>query len=258
MTYAVQLNPGAANSPLSVSVTGHAITVSLATDGTGALSEHRRQVVAAINADPAASALLWAAHYRGNARRRHRPADRALVHLSDFLWAPQVGDPTQPTGFQVPRVPYQQYVLRICKVCDGSKTGFFVYAQEHAREWVGPLVALETAKRLLKNYGTDPHDDVVRRQPRHLHRPVRQHGRRQLLDAAGRRVRPAPHDDALLRAEQPRRARPATSTRRRSTRPRATAGASTTTAASPSARSSTATRARRRAARATRTPARAS
>ena len=40
-------------------------------------------------------------------------------------------------------------------MCDGSKTGFFVYAQEHAREWVGPLVALETANRLLKNYGTD-------------------------------------------------------------------------------------------------------
>ena len=59
-------------------------------------------------------------------------------------------------GYRVARKPYQQYVLRICKVCDGSKTGFFVYAQEHAREWVGPLVALETANRLLKNYGTDP------------------------------------------------------------------------------------------------------
>src|SRR6185503_18520999 len=80
----------------------------------------------------------------------------APVHLSDFLWAPQVGDASQPAGFPVPRVPYPQYVLRICKVCDGSKTGFFVYAQEHAREWVGPLVALETANRLLKNYGTDP------------------------------------------------------------------------------------------------------
>ena len=60
------------------------------------------------------------------------------------------------SGLPDPRAPYQQYILRICKVCDGSKTGFFVYAQEHAREWVGPLVALETANRLLKNYGTDP------------------------------------------------------------------------------------------------------
>ena len=122
------------------------------------MSSTTDQVIAAINADPAASALVWAARYRGNANAATgipQPT-AAPVHLSDFLWAPQVGDPLQPTGFQIPRVPYQQYILRICKVCDGSKTGFFVYAQEHAREWVGPLVALETANRLLKNYGTDP------------------------------------------------------------------------------------------------------
>jgi hypothetical protein len=149
------VNPGAANSPLSVSVSGLAITVSLATDGAGALTSTAAQVVAALNADPSASAILWAATYRGNAGAGIvQPS--AVVHLSDFLWAPQVGDPTFPAGMQVPRAPYQQYVLRICKVCDGSKTGFFVYAQEHAREWVGPLVALETANRLLKNYGTDP------------------------------------------------------------------------------------------------------
>jgi hypothetical protein len=149
------VNPGAANSPLSVSVSGLAITVNLATDGTGALTSTAAQVVAALNADPAAAQILWAATYRGNAGAGIVQAS-PVVHLSDFLWAPQVGDPTQPPGFQVPRVPYQQYILRICKVCDGSKTGFFVYAQEHAREWVGPLVALETANRLLKNYGTDP------------------------------------------------------------------------------------------------------
>ena len=149
------VNPGAPSSPLSVSVSGLAITVSLATDGAGALSSTAAQVVAAINADPAASAILWAATYRGNAGAGIvQPS--AVVHLSDFLWAPQVGNANYPSGLQVPRVPYQQYVLRICKVCDGSKTGFFVYAQEHAREWVGPLVALETAERLLKNYGTDP------------------------------------------------------------------------------------------------------
>ena len=87
--------------------------------------------------------------------RRHRAAVRRRA-LSDFLWAPRPGDAGVDPGYQVPRAPYQQYILRICKVCDGSKTGFFVYAQEHAREWVGPLVALETANRLLKNYGTDP------------------------------------------------------------------------------------------------------
>ena len=129
--------------------------MSLATDGAGALTSTAAQVVAALNANPAASAILWAATYRGNAGAGIvQPS--AVVHLSDFLWAPRPGDAGVDPGYQVPRVPYQQYILRICKVCDGSKTGFFVYAQEHAREWVGPLVALETANRLLKNYGTDP------------------------------------------------------------------------------------------------------
>ena len=149
------VNPGAPSSPLSVSISGLAITVSLATDGAGALTSTAAQVVAALNADPSASAILWAATYRGNAGAGIvQPS--AVVHLSDFLWAPRPGDAGVDPGYQVPRVPYQQYILRICKVCDGSKTGFFVYAQEHAREWVGPLVALETANRLLKNYGTDP------------------------------------------------------------------------------------------------------
>ena len=47
-------------------------------------------------------------------------------------------------------------MLRIGKVRDGSKVGVFIYCQEHAREWGTPLVCLETAQRLLKNYGTDP------------------------------------------------------------------------------------------------------
>lgn len=34
--------------------------------------------------------------------------------------------------------------------------GVLAYSQEHAREWVTPLVALETAERLLRDYGTDP------------------------------------------------------------------------------------------------------
>ena len=46
--------------------------------------------------------------------------------------------------------------LRIGRVRDGSKTGVLLYAQEHAREWVTSLVALETAQRLLANDGTDP------------------------------------------------------------------------------------------------------
>ena len=38
----------------------------------------------------------------------------------------------------------------------GQKVGVFIYCQEHAREWGTPLVCLETAERLVRNYGTDP------------------------------------------------------------------------------------------------------
>lgn len=55
-----------------------------------------------------------------------------------------------------PRSPYTVKALRIGKHRDGSRAGVMLYAQEHAREWVTSLVALETAQRLLHNYGTDP------------------------------------------------------------------------------------------------------
>ncbi|HEX2175975.1 MAG TPA: M14 family metallopeptidase [Nocardioidaceae bacterium] len=55
-----------------------------------------------------------------------------------------------------PRDPYTVKALRIGADRDGSKTGVLLYAQEHAREWVTSLVALESAQRLLHNYGTDP------------------------------------------------------------------------------------------------------
>ena len=111
--------------------------------------------IAAINADPAASAILWAEalpreHEHGDRRSRSRRRAGAPERLP--LGAAgerrERGSRLPAPAHAVPRC-----VLRICKVCDGSKTGFFVYAQEHAREWVGPLVALETANRLLKNYG---------------------------------------------------------------------------------------------------------
>jgi hypothetical protein len=140
------VNPGAPNQPLSVGVAGNAITITLATDGAGALSSTAAQVVAAVNADPAASGLVTPRTYRGNAGGGITPA-AAPVNLNDFLGAP---------AGTVPRAPFQNYMLRICKFCDGSKVGFFMYSEEHAREWVAPLISLETAGRLLANYGTDP------------------------------------------------------------------------------------------------------
>jgi hypothetical protein len=53
-------DPPAANSPLSVSVTGNVITVRLATNAGGAVTSTAAQVAAAVNANPAASALVAA------------------------------------------------------------------------------------------------------------------------------------------------------------------------------------------------------
>jgi flagellar hook protein FlgE len=52
------VDPGAASQPLSISVTGNAITVNLATDAGGAITSTAAQVMAALNADVSASALI--------------------------------------------------------------------------------------------------------------------------------------------------------------------------------------------------------
>jgi hypothetical protein len=138
------VDPGAADSPLGVTTTGNRVTVSLGTDSAGATTSTAAQVVAAVNAHPGAAALLTARTYGGNAGGGVvRP--RALVNLSDFLAAPA----------SVERGPHTVKLLRIGKHRDGSKTGVFIYAQEHAREWVPPQVTIETAERLLRNYGRD-------------------------------------------------------------------------------------------------------
>src|SRR3954469_2591902 len=138
-------NPGVADSPLTVAVTGNDIVVTLATNAAGAPSSTAAQVVAALNADPAASALMNAYTYANNAGAGIVPV-HAKVSLSDFLNAPA----------SVPRGPFDMRMLRIGKVRDGSKVGVFIYCQQHAREWVTPITCVETAQRLLVNYATDP------------------------------------------------------------------------------------------------------
>jgi len=135
------VNPGAPSSPLSVSVDGTDITVSLGTNDSGSLTSTAAQVVAALNAHPAASELVFAYTYRGSAGNGVVAA-AARTALSDFLTAPDT----------VSRDPHPVYALRIGKHRDGSKMGVLAYAQEHAREWVPPLVTIETAERLLRNY----------------------------------------------------------------------------------------------------------
>ena len=72
-------------------------------------------------------------------------------------------------------------MLRIGKQRDGSKVGVFFYCQEHGNEIATSGVCLETAERLVRNYGTDARDDGAGRQPRHLHHPADQRRRRDAL-----------------------------------------------------------------------------
>jgi hypothetical protein len=150
-------NPGAANSPLSVSVMDKHITVNLATNSSGALASTAAQVVAAINADPAASALVKALTYQGNAGAGISPAT-LRIGLSDFLAVstaiPASGIPHDNSHVQ--RGPFRPKVMRIGRHRDGSKVGIYIFCQQHAREWVTPITCLETAEELLRNYATDP------------------------------------------------------------------------------------------------------
>lgn len=135
-------DPGAADRPLSVTVAGNDITVSLATDASGAVTSTAAEVVAALNAHVSQSVVAYT--YRGDAGSGV-VAPAAKTMLTDGLSA--------PAG--VSRDPHPVYALRIGKFRDGSKPGVLAYAQEHAREWVPPLVTIETAERLLRNYAAD-------------------------------------------------------------------------------------------------------
>ncbi|WP_127479357.1 M14 family metallopeptidase [Nocardioides pantholopis] len=137
------VDPGTPNAQLSVAVAGTSVTVSAATGADGAITTTAAEVVAAINANAAATALVDAYTYRaetGTGVVRATP----VVALSDNLNAPA----------WVSRDPHPVYALKIGKTRDGSKPGVLAYAQEHAREWVPPLVTVEVAERLLRNYVT--------------------------------------------------------------------------------------------------------
>ncbi|SDK60370.1 Zinc carboxypeptidase [Nonomuraea maritima] len=136
------VDPGTAAGPLRVSLDGKLITVSLATDDSGAVVSTAAQVAAAVNATPGLP--VKASVYRtdpGAGVMAPVPA----TQLDDFLSAPA----------DVSREPAEVLALRVGVHRDGSRTGVLAYAQEHAREWVTPLVSIEAAERLLRNYATD-------------------------------------------------------------------------------------------------------
>ncbi|WP_432050111.1 M14 family metallopeptidase [Verrucosispora sp. NA02020] len=135
-------NPGTASASLTVTVTGNQVRVGLATDAAGTVTSTAAEVAAALNAQ--AGTLVSAYTYRGNAGTGV-VAPAAPTALSDGLSAPTT----------VSRDPHTVYAIRIGKHRDGSRMGVLAYAQEHAREWVPPLVTIETAERLLRNYAHD-------------------------------------------------------------------------------------------------------
>ncbi|QVQ51136.1 chitobiase/beta-hexosaminidase C-terminal domain-containing protein [Spiractinospora alimapuensis] len=134
------LDPGAPDGELAVDVDGDTITVDLATDGDGELTSTAAEVVTALN--DTAGELVEAYTFRGNDGEGIARAESAT--LSDNLNAPED---------EVSRDPQDVLMLRIGKERDGSNMGVLAYSQEHAREWQTPLVTLETAERLLRNYG---------------------------------------------------------------------------------------------------------
>ncbi|MFJ7727417.1 M14 family metallopeptidase [Neobacillus sp. NPDC097160] len=134
-------NPGTINAPLKVTADRKKILVDLATDSSGKTVSTAQQVITALNSD--AKQLVSAATYRGNTGAGI--VSPVTAKLTDGLNAPA----------NVSRDPFTVKAIRIGKHRDGSKPGVLGYAQEHAREWVTPLVTIETAERLLRNYAHD-------------------------------------------------------------------------------------------------------
>src|SRR5262249_19555283 len=126
-----------------VSVVGKAIKVVRATtadgtavDATATTGQNTAaKIVIAVNANGDAAALVKARRFGenyttgagGNTGASVVATNANPVPLNDALFAPQPGDPAYPAGFEPAREPFNWEYLRICKVCDGSKPGFFVF-----------------------------------------------------------------------------------------------------------------------------------
>ena len=139
----IELNdPGDPSEELEVDRDGDLIEVDLATDATGAITSTAAAVVDEL--DDEVGQTIDAQTFRGNAGDGV-VSPQFETQLTDFLSAPA----------RISHEPYQPLAIRIGRHRDGSDVGVMAYAQEHAREWVPPLVAVETAERLLRNYQTD-------------------------------------------------------------------------------------------------------
>ena len=140
--------------------------MNLATDAAGAVTSTAKQVADAINARSGSPAIAFT--YRGNAGDGV-VAPAAETRLDDNLNAPA----------HVSRKPHPMYAIRIGRDRSGDKVGVYAYAQEHAREWVGPMVAVETAERLAPQLRRQPERAPAaeqRRGVRRCPRPTRTAG----------------------------------------------------------------------------------
>jgi hypothetical protein len=133
------VDPGRPNRPAQATWRDRVLTVSLATDGTGAVISTTDQVAGLISAR---FPQRFTAFVEDGSAGRVMPV-AGPVTLDDGL------DGTAP------HKPWTVQALRIGVHRDGSRTGVLAYSQEHAREWATPLVTMEFAERLLANYATD-------------------------------------------------------------------------------------------------------
>jgi zinc carboxypeptidase len=135
------VDPGRPNQPARATFRDRVLTVSLATDATGAVVSTTDQVAALVGA---------------------RFPQRFSAFVEDGSAGevmPVAGPTTMTDGLDapagVPHAPWTVQALRIGVHRDGSRIGVLTYSQEHAREWATPLVTLEFAERMLANYATD-------------------------------------------------------------------------------------------------------
>ena len=133
------VNPGKPNRPAQATWRDRVLTVSLATDATGAVISTTDQVAALITAR---FPQRFTAFVEDGSAGKVMPV-AGPVRMDDGL------------DGSVSNKPWTVQALRIGVHRDGSRIGVLAYSQEHAREWATPLVTLEFAERLLANYATD-------------------------------------------------------------------------------------------------------
>ena len=190
------VNPGVADSPLSVLVLGKAITVSLATGSTGALTSTAAQVAAAILAQ--SGGLVARSHpYRNNAGTGIVQPTATTVALTDFLEREahgRSGGRPRPRPVHGPRAADRQVPQRheARRPDPGAGPRARVGAgDDHAR-------GRRAARAELRHRPGDKED---RRQHRPLPDPLEQPGRQQLQHVQ-LRLSAAQHDEPLPEHER--------------------------------------------------------